>query len=281
MNKVKVNTEPFNLDFMCRILGYLGQPLLLQTLLAEPEHSLVVQSYRPQEMTSGVVNADGYGIGWYHPEQETEPFIYKNLLPIWGDVNFSHLCRYIRSGVVLANVRSATPGLGTDFSNSQPFTHRNWLFTHNGFIQNFRQTLYRPMRQLLKDEVYQKIQGTTDSEHIFGLILNHLITSPQVSLQSVLAESLNQLSQLAETYQTQFSANLMLTDGKSLVASRFSSQSPAPSLYWLQDEKLYPNAVVVASEPLQSGHWITVPENTLLRIEQNLDQSLDVTLHSL
>ncbi|MEP0772297.1 class II glutamine amidotransferase, partial [Trichocoleus sp. ST-U1] len=49
---------------MCRILGYLGSPILLDCLLSKPEHSLIVQSYEPREMTSGVVSADGFGIGW-------------------------------------------------------------------------------------------------------------------------------------------------------------------------------------------------------------------------
>ncbi|MHC5729947.1 MAG: ergothioneine biosynthesis protein EgtC, partial [Nostoc sp.] len=42
---------------MCRLLAYLGSPVSLEHLLYKPEHSLIVQSYQPREMTSGVVNA--------------------------------------------------------------------------------------------------------------------------------------------------------------------------------------------------------------------------------
>jgi len=46
---------------MCRMVGYVGPPLRPAELVLKPAHSLYVQSYRPREMTSGVVNADGWG----------------------------------------------------------------------------------------------------------------------------------------------------------------------------------------------------------------------------
>jgi glutamine amidotransferase len=82
---------------MCRLLGYLGAKIKLDHLLYKPEHSLLVQSYQPKEMTSGVVNADGLGIGWYHHEQDVNPFTYKSTLPIWNDTNLPELSRYIES----------------------------------------------------------------------------------------------------------------------------------------------------------------------------------------
>jgi len=44
---------------MCRLLSYLGQPVLLDRLISQSDHSLVVQSYQPKEMTAGLLNADG------------------------------------------------------------------------------------------------------------------------------------------------------------------------------------------------------------------------------
>ena len=41
-----------------------------------PEHSLIVQSYKPREMISGTVNADGFGIGWYHLHIDKYPVTY-------------------------------------------------------------------------------------------------------------------------------------------------------------------------------------------------------------
>ena len=50
---------------MCRHLAYVGAPLLLGELLTDPPFSLVRQSWAPRRQQHGVVNADGFGIGWY------------------------------------------------------------------------------------------------------------------------------------------------------------------------------------------------------------------------
>jgi len=60
---------------MCRFVAYLGQAIPLARVVSEPEHSLVIQSYRPVEMTSGVVNADGFGVGWCNRLLEPTPCV--------------------------------------------------------------------------------------------------------------------------------------------------------------------------------------------------------------
>lgn len=256
---------------MCRLLGYLGPPIVLDYILSKPEHSLIVQSYQPREMTSGLLNADGFGIGWYHAQREFDPFTYKNILPIWSDVNLPSLSRYVESGCIIGYVRSATPGQGVDLSNCQPFSHGRVLFTHNGFIQNFRQTLYRPIRRRFSDNIYQAINGTTDSEHIFGLIINELQVSPDITLEKALHNAVIILRNLAKEYQVQFSATIILSDGQRLVACRTASRSPAPSLYWLRDDSSFPNAVIIASEPLFPGNWNSCPEHSTVSVGENLD----------
>ncbi|HEU0128797.1 MAG TPA: ergothioneine biosynthesis protein EgtC, partial [Pseudonocardiaceae bacterium] len=47
---------------MCRHLAYLGPPLDLATLLLDPPHSLLRQTYAPADMRGGgTVNVDGFG----------------------------------------------------------------------------------------------------------------------------------------------------------------------------------------------------------------------------
>lgn len=256
---------------MCRLLGYLGSAIELDRLLYKPEHSLVVQSYQPREMTAGLLNADGFGVGWYHPHKDTNPYTYKNILPIWSDMNLLQLSRYAESNCVLAYVRSATPPLAVDLSNCQPFTNERLSFIHNGFIHNFRTTLYREIRNLLDDYTYQFITGTTDSEHIFALIINELRKSADISLETALSNALRQLTQLAKKHCVYFSANIILSDGKQLVASRYSNRQPTPTLYWLRDDPLYPDAVLIASEPLFEGNWQSCPEQSLISISPKLE----------
>ncbi len=260
---------------MCRLLGYFGSPIQLDAILYKPEHSLIVQSYQPQEMTAGLLNADGFGVGWYHPEKETPPYIYKNILPIWSDINLPHVSRYVESNCVLAYVRSATPPLAVDFSNCQPFSYKDILFIHNGFIHNFRQNLYRPIRNLLDDTAYQLITGSTDSEHIFALVVNELEKTPDISLKTALKNALITLTKLAKTHHVYFSANIILSDGKQLVASRYSNRHPTPTLYWLRDEPIYEQAVIIASEPLFAGNWNSCPEHSMMTVTEKLQVKIE------
>lgn len=259
---------------MCRLLGYLGAPIQLDSLLDKPEHSLIVQSYQPQEMTSGVVNADGFGIGWYRPQSEENPFIYKNILPIWSDINLPYLSRYIKSSCILANVRSATVGQAVDLSNCHPFSNQKILFTHNGFIENFRQSLYRPICDRLSDPVYNSIKGSTDSEHIFGLFLENLQNFPSLPLEQILQKTLSNLIELAQPDQVAISANIILSDGHHLIASRFAVNTQPPSLYWIKNPLQFPQGVIIASEALFSGTWNQFTENSILAIGENLEYNI-------
>ncbi|HEY9701943.1 MAG TPA: ergothioneine biosynthesis protein EgtC, partial [Allocoleopsis sp.] len=236
-----------------------------------PEHSLIVQSYQPREMTAGLLNADGFGVGWYHQSKDTKPFIYKNILPIWNDVNLTNLNRYIESKCILAYVRSATAGLAVDLANCQPFPYQKLLFIHNGFIQDFHKTLYIPIRNLLHDSIYQNIGGSTDSEHIFALILNELINHPHLTIDQAIKNTLIILTELALSLKDKItiSANIIIADNNKLFACRFAHNSPPPSLYWLKDHNVYNNAVIIASEPLFHGDWNIVPEHSIIIADQS------------
>lgn len=260
---------------MCRLVGYLGSPIQLDQLLYKPEHSLLVQSYQPKEMTSGVVNADGLGIGWYPTKSEADPFTYKNLLPMWNDTNLPELSRYIESKCIVAYARSATAGQALDISNCQPFRDNRLLLIHNGSIDKFRKSLYRPIRDRLSDELYQSINGTTDSEHMFALLVNELQVFPDTPIEKALYATLMTLSELAQEHQVSLSANLIVSDGHRLVASRYALGSTAPSLYWLRDDPMYPNAVIIASEPLFTGNWNSVPNSSILSVGEDLEVNIN------
>jgi len=252
---------------MCRLVAYLGQEsIFLDRLITEPKHALTVQSYQPQEMTAGLLNADGFGIGWYAPNRA--PFLYKNTLPIWNDINLLHLGRYIQSHCILANVRSATPGQSVDIANCQPFSYGEVLGIHNGYIDDFRRSLYRPIRNLLKDEYYQNISGNTDSEHILALFFQSLEGG---SLLSAVQQTLETVLDLCAKYGVNASLNLIVSDGKQLLAARCASRSPAPSLYWIQNWLPNSNSLLIASEPLfESSNWISFAENSILAITPDL-----------
>ena len=263
---------------MCRLLGYLGSSIQLDRILIKPEHSLIAQSYKPQEMTSGILNADGFGVGWYNLVQDPLPYIYRNTLPIWNDANVPELARYIKSSCHLAYVRSATSTSSIALNNCQPFSYQNILFVHNGFIDDFRETLYRPIRQQLNDLAYQRIEGTTDSEHIFALIVNELETDSSISLQQALKNTILNLANMAKENNLELSANIILSDGKELAACRYANRKQCPSLYYLKDDSADSDAVIIASEPMFEGNWISFPEGSLIGVGENLEVNVNSIL---
>ncbi len=260
---------------MCRLLAYLGPPVVGQRLLYEPEHSLVVQSYQPREMREALLNADGLGVGWYHPQRPELPYVYRNTLPIWNDVNLPHLSRYLETHCLLAYVRSATPGLAVSLENCQPFVSDRLLFLHNGYLENFRLGLRRSLRQQLTPEAEQWLQGSTDSEHLCALLLSLRQRSPALSLAQALAATVSHVGDLAAAQSRAFTANVILGTGQELVACRYARQAESLTLYWLRGAPEFPQSLLLASEPLFPGDWQSVPPQQVLRVGKDLDVSLE------
>jgi glutamine amidotransferase len=256
---------------MCRIVAYLGRDQIpLSSLVLEPEHSLLVQSYAPKEMMSGVVNADGFGAGWYAPEVDDEPAVYLSNAPIWADRSFASIAPKVRSATVLAAVRSATPGLPAEESGVPPFASGPYLFAHNGAIENFRSVAMRPLRDALSDASYSELLGVTDSETIFALLLDRLRDAKAKpgdasSLAEATDETLRSVSELCKKLGVYASLNLGTTDGKVAVFARYSTEGLGNSLYFMEDGEAFPAAVVIASERLDGdAGWRQVPDRHLL-----------------
>ena len=253
------------------MVAYLGEKeVALSSLVLEPEHSLLVQSYAPKEMTSGVVNADGFGTGWYVPEVDGEPAVYRSNTPIWANRSFGSIAPKVRSATVFAAVRSATPGLPVEESGVPPFASGPYLFAHNGAIKNFRSTAIRPLRDALSDTSYSGLLGVTDSETIFALLLDRLRAMKARpgnadALSEATAETVRCVSAVCTELGVPAALNIGVTDGEAMVFARYSTLEPGNSLYFIEDGEVFPGAVVVASERLDGDTgWRQVPDRHLL-----------------
>ncbi|CAN5502890.1 ergothioneine biosynthesis protein EgtC [soil metagenome] len=116
---------------MCRHLGWLGAPVSVSSLVLDPPSGLLVQSYAPRRQKHGVVNADGWGVGFFDAEV---PRRWRSASPIWGDASLASVAPALFSGCVVAAVRSATIGMPMDASAAAPFTDGQWLLSHNGVV---------------------------------------------------------------------------------------------------------------------------------------------------
>ena len=254
---------------MCRIVAYFGTEggeASLSSVVLEREHSLLVQSYAPKEMMSGVVNADGFGAAWYAPWSGDEPAVYRSGRPLWADRGFAGMAGKIRSSVVLAAVRSATPGLPAEESGVPPFSSGPFAFAHNGAIENFRRGPMRALRDSLDDESYEDLLGVTDSETIFAIALDVLRRG--AGLDEALTEAIRRVSGVCGELGRYAALNLALANGRGITFSRLSTEGPGNSLYFLEDGEDFPGAVVVASERLDGdAGWREVPDGHLLTVD--------------
>lgn len=116
---------------MCRHLGWLGDPVPVSSLVLEPPNGLLVQSYSPRRQKHGLMNADGWGVGFF---DGTVPRRWRGASPLWGDASFASVAPALSSSCVVAAVRSATVGMPIDASAAAPFTDGHWLLSHNGVV---------------------------------------------------------------------------------------------------------------------------------------------------
>jgi predicted glutamine amidotransferase len=282
---------------MCRFVAYQGHPVVLADLLYRPRHSLVAQSSTSEEM-SQPFNGDGFGVGWYAPEVDSEPCVVKAAVPAWSSTNAKSLSTKIRSGLVFAHIRGASPGMAVQQTNCHPFSFGPFLFMHNGSVEHFAR-LRRRLQQGLSDRAFESIQGTTDSEHAFALFLD-LIGDPDAprtpaDLRTALVATIARLTELARGVDASacLYLNFAVTDGVQTVASHCSvGTKSAASLYYsagtryvvdgedgdmLETDAQRFGAVMVASEPLtrRPEDWKTVPKNHTLTIDSGLRLGLD------
>src|SRR5690625_167520 len=116
---------------MCRHLGWLGKPRSLAELMLEQPYGLLLQSYAPRRQRHGLLNADGWGAGFFDAEV---PRRWRSAAPLWGDTSFASVAPVLSSHCVVAAVRSATVGMPIEGGAVAPFTDGKWLLSHNGVV---------------------------------------------------------------------------------------------------------------------------------------------------
>lgn len=241
---------------MCRWLAYKGPSIFLDSLVIEPEHSLVAQSLCAEQAATRI-NADGFGIGWYGARPE--PGIYRNVLPAWNDDNLHTLLRQLKSGLFFAHARAAV-GAGISAQNCHPFGFGDWLFMHNGKIGNYG-AIRRRLETMLPDALFDRRSGDTDSELIFLLMAaNGLEDDPIGATERALALVGAMMAEAAIDEPLRFTA--ALTNGRDFFAFRAASDSEPPSLYFQAEQ----DRLLVVSEPLDRKlfQWNRVPCDTVL-----------------
>ncbi|MDH3272213.1 MAG: class II glutamine amidotransferase, partial [Gemmatimonadota bacterium] len=246
---------------MCRLLAYIGAPRSPADLVFGGAHSLYEQSWRPKELLSGSVNADGYGVVWYangRPARIAEP------RPIWYDPDLRGTLSAIESGCVFAALRNGTPDIPVDRSGLLPLVHDRWSFALNGFVPDFRAAHMRALRAGLPDEIYAQLEGASDSETLFYLAVAALTSG--AGLVEALTATVAAVSERVGRAEAQL--NMVLSDGQSIAAVRTGTALVTNSLYVAEHPPFAPEGVVLASEAPEKGAvWAPVDGHSWIEID--------------
>jgi glutamine amidotransferase len=291
---------------VCRVLAYLGEPLPARSLLYDPDNSLVRQSYSPRMMIT-YLNLAGFGMQAWDPSSllPEHPFTYRvTTLPSF-DRNLRSLSSKLAPTCLVAHVRGVTysdEAIVAD-TNLHPFRFpgAGVVLAHNGHLRQFPRMRYALVEHV-RPELVRHIEGTTDSEWIYALVLSQLddpYGRPETrELADAVANALRIMRKVraAHGIDTSSPVNLCVSTGRAVVATRFSfdygwyppedemleTDLPFVSLWyttggaftqldgdWKMTASDPPRSVIIASEPLttDASTWLEVPEYSMLTAE--------------
>lgn len=287
---------------MCRFTLYLGPPVRMGSLLMDPDHSLIRQSYQATERTEPL-NGDGFGVGWYAPRLTIEPGVFHSVTPAWNNRNLESMSRVVVSPCILAHVRAASPGSEVNLANCHPFRYDRYLLMHNGHIGAFRRTRRR-LLEGLTDEAFNAIRGSTDSEHLFGVFVDEIIrhgcpvdpagegaegNTPDAALDlalrltAALHRTLDTVREVGDGEPSYL--NVAVSDGARAAVARFTDEpgGTPESLYYYAGELYEPvgrrfvrrraedegPAHIISSERLtEDPGWHPVPANHVMVVDR-------------
>lgn len=203
----------------------------MAALMLDPPQSLLVQSYAPRRQQHGLMNADGWGAGFF---DDGVPRRWRSDKPLWGDASFASVAPALRSGCVVAAVRSATIGMPIEPSASAPFSDGQWLLSHNGVVD--RAVL--PLSALA--------ESTVDSALLAALIFSRGLDALGDTVAEVGASDPNAR------------LNILAANGSCLLATTWGD-----TLSMLRCD----DGVVLASEPYDDDPaWQDIPDRHLVTV---------------
>ncbi len=276
---------------MCRLMIYMGSPIIIDKLLYQPKNSLIKQSIHAKEIEEPL-NGDGFGMGWYVPAVNNEPAVFISVNPAWSNRNLRNLAPKISTECFAAHVRSATVGDVSE-SNCHPFRYKNLLMMHNGGVENFG-LIKRKLREPLSDELYNWIKGQTDSEHIFAYLLNELFTHHKAISEEAVIDAFERTFKALKKMMAdngikeEAYLNMVVTNGLFFIGTRYvtNPEKNALTLYHSEGSRYVvedgitklvarqddDNAVLVVSEKLtEDKDWTLIPKNHFVIVNKGLN----------
>ena len=305
---------------MCRALAYLGRPILVDDLLYGTDSSLASQVYDAE--LYAYLNLGGFGLAaWGEGLADPDaPLHYRTpSLPIF-DRNLRSLARNLTVEALVAHVRGVFYEHGESLTvhNVHPFRFEGTrvVLGMNGTLSRFAEMRYDLLGQI-RPEVARHIEGNTDSEWVYALLLSQLSdpaapATPR-QLERATEATLRILRETRDRHgiDTASEMNLLVGDGRTIIATRFAYDygwySPEETYHakhrrydftslWCTAGREYVcrdgewimrggdrlESVIVASEPITKDFstWVEVPEYAMMTASLR-DGTVEITAREL
>jgi predicted glutamine amidotransferase len=252
---------------LCRLLGYVSE---------RPESAVEgLGGAEFQTFTSlSALHGDGWGMAWVRPDRDgievtTSP------MSAADDPGYFELAGRALGPAGMVHLRWATDGLVVHPMNTHPFTDGGYALAHNGSISPIE-----TLEGLLADAARSRLEGTTDSERYFRLVLQcieeagdertGLLRAVEMLHGHFPEASLNALF-LTPTHLYAVHVNSRAATPLDDLRELFGSEDAMPhghaAAYFDMAYKVTPAAVHVISSGLPDEGWTPVPGDSILAID--------------
>lgn len=251
----------------------------MSELLIKPKDNLIHQSLHSRVPLTPT-NGDGYGLGWY--DELRYPGLFRSIRPAWNDLNLMDLASHIKSPLFLSHVRAASLAPIQE-TNCHPFRYKQWLFVHNGQINQFG-LIRQKLLSNIDPGYFNNIQGSTDTEVMFHLALTYGLEKDVPAAITKMVQAVISAGKEAGITVAMW-MTLGISDGKNLWGFRYGTDGKGPTLFISPSIeeliRLNPNlkgkfgnfAACLVSEPIGNyqNTWHPVPDNSMVVIQnQNI-----------
>lgn len=289
---------------MCRAVLYLGKKTKMHPFTHLAHNSLVNQTVNPKYMHHGF-NLTGNGfVAWSHDNGRlSDPILYKSKILPFYDYNFEMQTKMIETDCFITHIRGGVLSTGVVLTtpNAHPFLFKDAPFAlahngglHNGTIEQQLQ-INAEMMKRTRAKWFSQIRGTTDSEHIYALLLTCFEEQKNNDIEHALPEAILQTLSIIQSIRKKFKVyyaspiNLFISNGHFICAVRYTfdfgvfnaemtrKHLTYYSLWYTYGESFQKiddiyqmspgsrSTICLASEPLSrdSSTWLEVPEYSL------------------
>jgi glutamine amidotransferase len=303
---------------MCRAVIYLGKKTSMADFTHRAYNSLVNQSIHPQYMQHGFnLTGNGYICWQRQQDKHLRPILYKSKLLPFYDYIYEMQSKMLETDCFISHIRGGVLSNGVVLTapNAHPFLFEGTdiALAHNGGLHNGtldqQQAINTEMTKEMDPKWYGKIRGTTDSEHIYALLLTALERHKRKSIERALPEALFETFSIIKNIRRRFKVfyaspvNLFISNGEFIAVvrftfdfGRFNDQMTKKHLtfysLWYTYGQLFEkqgdvyqmtpgkrHSICFASEPLSknTSTWLEVPEYSLIIVKRGNPLKMHIT----